>query len=175
MPPVATPQPTRHEGRAADDLQHVAGRGLIRQTPGGRPVRCLNSPSNLAFSIAMTAWSAKFSNKAICRSVNGSSRWRTRPIFPITFPSRSSGTRVRCLSRGMCSPDSLARRPRHQCAQRGPHHIWSRTKPPRRHPVPRPITGLRQLFTPPASGASRKPRSDAAAARCVPSHPWSCS
>ena len=55
-------------------------------------VRACNSPSSRAFSIAMTAWSAKVRTSSICRSVNGSTRFRERVIAPSTAPSRSSGT-----------------------------------------------------------------------------------
>ena len=55
-------------------------------------VRACNSPSSRAFSIAMTAWSAKVRTSSICRSVNGSTRFRERPITPRWLPSRSSGT-----------------------------------------------------------------------------------
>ena len=41
-------------------------------------VRACNSPSSRAFSIAMTAWSAKVRTSSICRSVNGSTRFRLR-------------------------------------------------------------------------------------------------
>jgi len=40
-------------GRAADDIEHVAGRGLIFERLWR--VRACNSPSSRAFSIAMTA------------------------------------------------------------------------------------------------------------------------
>jgi hypothetical protein len=55
-------------------------------------VRACNSPSSRAFSIAMTAWSAKVRTSSICRSVNGSTRFRETLIVPSTAPSRSSGT-----------------------------------------------------------------------------------
>jgi hypothetical protein len=55
-------------------------------------VRACNSPSSRAFSIAMTAWSAKVRTSSICRSVYGSTRFRERVIAPSTAPSRSSGT-----------------------------------------------------------------------------------
>ena len=45
-----------------------------------------------AFSIAMTAWSAKVRTSSICLSANGSNRFRARLIVPSTAPSRSSGT-----------------------------------------------------------------------------------
>ena len=59
------------EGRAADDLQHVAGRGLVfeRFLEVGGALR--NSPSSRAFSIAITACAAKFCSSAICLSENG--------------------------------------------------------------------------------------------------------
>ena len=43
------------EGRAADDLEHVGGGGLLLQRVLPR-----SSLSSRVFSIAMTAWSAKF-------------------------------------------------------------------------------------------------------------------
>ena len=46
-------------------------------------VRACNSPSSRAFSIAMTAWSAKVRTSSICRSVNGSTRFRRETIMPI--------------------------------------------------------------------------------------------
>src|SRR6516165_2235541 len=55
-------------------------------------VRVCNSSSSRAFSIAMTAWSAKVRTSSICRSVNGCTRFRPRLIVPRTAPSRSSGT-----------------------------------------------------------------------------------
>jgi len=55
-------------------------------------VRACNSLSRRAFSIAMTAWSAKVRTSSICRSVYGSTRFRERLIEPSTAPSRSSGT-----------------------------------------------------------------------------------
>src|SRR6202008_1028843 len=54
-------------------------------------VRACNSPSSRAFSIAMTAWSAKVRTNSTCRSVNGSTRVRARVITPVTAPSRRSG------------------------------------------------------------------------------------
>ena len=51
-----------------------------------------SSVNSRAFSIAMTAWSAKVRTSSICRSVNGSTRFRERLIEPSTAPSRSSGT-----------------------------------------------------------------------------------
>jgi hypothetical protein len=55
-------------------------------------VRACNSPSSRAFSIAITAWSAKVRTNSICRSLNGSIRCRASTIVPITSPSRSRGT-----------------------------------------------------------------------------------
>ena len=45
------------EGRAADHLEHVGGRGLLLQ------VFSRSSPSNRVFSIAITAWAAKFGHQ----------------------------------------------------------------------------------------------------------------
>ena len=51
-------------------------------------VRGCNSPSSRAFSIAMTAWSAKVRTSSICRSVNGSTRFRAR--YDAERPSRAA-------------------------------------------------------------------------------------
>ncbi len=58
------------EGRAADDLQHVGGRGLLLQRFAAI------SLSSRVFSIAITAWAAKFCTSSICLSVNGRTSWR---------------------------------------------------------------------------------------------------
>ena len=58
------------EGRAADDLEHVGGRGLLLQ----RLAR--SSLSSRAFSMAMTAWAAKFVSSSICLSVNERTSFR---------------------------------------------------------------------------------------------------
>src|SRR5215471_8423908 len=52
-------------------------------------VRACNSPSSRAFSIAITAWSAKVRTNSICRSVNGSTRLRLMLIVPSAAPSPS--------------------------------------------------------------------------------------
>ena len=57
------------EGRAADDLEHVGGGGLLLL----RFAR--SSLSSRVFSMAMTAWSAKFVTSSICLSERGTS-WR---------------------------------------------------------------------------------------------------
>src|SRR5262249_27770437 len=57
------------EGRAADDLQHL----------GGAVCCCSDSRSSLSsrvFSIAITAWAAKFVTSSICFSLNGRTSWR---------------------------------------------------------------------------------------------------
>ena len=61
--------PLQIEGRAADDLEHVGGRGLLLQ----RLPQLLESR---VFSMAMTAWLAKFVTNSICFSVNGRTSWR---------------------------------------------------------------------------------------------------
>src|SRR6516162_7538169 len=56
-----------------------------------------NSLSNRAFSMAMTAWSAKVLTSSICCSVKGSTRCRERLITPIGSASRISGTPSKVL------------------------------------------------------------------------------
>ena len=75
-----------------------------------------SSLNSRAFSIAMTAWAAKFSTSAICLSVNGRTSWRYRVDTPDQFVSFSIGTastvrtpQVRRLQR---LPDRVARRSR---------------------------------------------------------------
>ena len=58
------------EGRAADDLEHVGGGGLLLE----QILR--SSLSSRVFSMAMTAWAAKFVTSAICLSVKGRTSWR---------------------------------------------------------------------------------------------------
>ena len=55
-------------------------------------VRWRSSLSNRAFSMAMTAWAAKFWTSAICLSVNGRTSWRFRANEPISSFSFSIGT-----------------------------------------------------------------------------------
>ena len=59
------------EGRATDDLEHLAGRRLLLQRLCQVPVACFSSLNSRVFSIAITAWSAKVWSSAICVSVNG--------------------------------------------------------------------------------------------------------
>ena len=47
-------------GEAADDLEHVGGRGLLLQRFGQVVGALAHSLSSRAFSMAITAWSAKF-------------------------------------------------------------------------------------------------------------------
>ena len=56
-------------------LQHLGGRGLLLQASRVSVI-------SRAFSIAMTAWAAKFCNSAICLSVNGRTSWRKAEIAP---------------------------------------------------------------------------------------------
>ena len=58
------------EGRAADDLEHVGGGGLLLQD-SQISVRACTSSNNRMFSMAITAWSAKVVTSSICLSVNG--------------------------------------------------------------------------------------------------------
>ena len=55
-------------------------------------VRACNSPSSRVFSIAITAWEAKFCTSAICLSVNGRTSCRKMTITPINTSSLSIGT-----------------------------------------------------------------------------------
>ena len=57
-------------GRAGDDLEHLGGRGLLLQQTSR------SSLSSRVFSMAMTAWAAKFVTSSICLSVNGRTSWR---------------------------------------------------------------------------------------------------
>ena len=58
----------------------------------GRPCAGASSLSKWVFSIAITAWAAKFSTSLICLSVNGRTSWRIILIKPIRSLSRSIGT-----------------------------------------------------------------------------------
>ena len=52
---------------------------------------CLSSLSSRVFSMAMTAWAAKFFTSSICLSVNGRTSWRLMVITPIArHPSASA-------------------------------------------------------------------------------------
>ena len=50
-------------------------------------VRWRSSLSNRAFSMAMTAWAAKFVTSSICLSVKGRTSWRYRMNAPISSVS----------------------------------------------------------------------------------------
>ena len=63
-------------GRTGDDLEHLGGRGLLLQRLGRSSVRWRSSLSSRVFSMAMTAWAAKFCTSSICLSVNGRTSWR---------------------------------------------------------------------------------------------------
>ena len=55
-------------------------------------VRCRRSSNSRAFSIAITAWSAKVVTSSICAVVKGLTARRPQPITPIGWPSRRIGT-----------------------------------------------------------------------------------
>ena len=64
---------------------------------------CCSSASRVsvisrAFSIAITACAAKFSNSAICLSVNGRTSWRYDEIPPSKVSSLRSGHAGKCGS-----------------------------------------------------------------------------
>ena len=79
-------------GRAADDAEHLGGRGLMLQRLAQFRVALLNSLNSRTFSMAITAWSAKVLTSAICFSVNGRTSSAPNLMAPIGAPSRSSGT-----------------------------------------------------------------------------------
>ena len=59
------------DGRAADDLEHVGGSGLLLQDSLKSSVRSRSSLSSRVFSMAITACLAKLLTSSICLSVNG--------------------------------------------------------------------------------------------------------
>ena len=59
-------------GRAADDAEHLGRRRLMFQGLAQFCVAFRSSLNSRTFSMAITAWSAKVSRRAICLSVNGS-------------------------------------------------------------------------------------------------------
>ena len=80
------------EGRAADDLEHVGGGGLLLQRFAQIVCALLARLNSRTFSIAITAWSAKVVTSSICLSVNGRTVLRCNTMTPIGMPSRNSGT-----------------------------------------------------------------------------------
>ena len=58
-------------GELRDDLQHLGGRRLLLQRSNSRQLL-----SRRVFSIATTAWAAKFLTSSICLSVKGRTSWR---------------------------------------------------------------------------------------------------
>src|SRR5215472_10192602 len=59
-------------------------------------VRACTSSNRRAFSIAMTAWSAKVVTSSICLSVNGCTVLRCKVNTPIGIPSRKRGNTQCC-------------------------------------------------------------------------------
>ena len=55
-------------------------------------VRWRSSLSSRVFSMAITAWAAKFVTSSICLSVKGRTSWRKMLIAPINAPSLNIGT-----------------------------------------------------------------------------------
>ena len=94
------------ERRAADDLEHVGGRGLLLQRFAEIAVRACTSSNSRTFSIAITAWSAKVVSSSICLSVNGRTALRCKDDDANRRRLRSSGTpstvRTARHSRGKC-------------------------------------------------------------------------
>ena len=73
-------------------------------------VRACTSSNSRAFSIAITAWSAKVVSSSICLSVNGLTSVRCKPMAPIGTPSRRSGAPNKVLKRAIfcASPSSYS-------------------------------------------------------------------
>ena len=63
----------RSPGELTDNLQHL--RVAVCCSSARSLVRC-SSLSSRVFSMAMTAWAAKFFTSSICLSVNGRTSWR---------------------------------------------------------------------------------------------------
>ena len=74
--------------RRADDLENVGGRGLLFS----EQISARSSLSSRAFSIAITAWSAKVLTNSICLSVNGSTVGRVSDEDADHDPIANSGT-----------------------------------------------------------------------------------
>ena len=72
-------------GRAGDDLQHLARRGLLLQRLAEIVRALAQFLQQRVFSMAMTACAAKFCTSSICLSVNGRTCWRSIPITPDSF------------------------------------------------------------------------------------------
>ena len=62
--------------RPVDRLQYFGGRSLLLQRLAQVISALAHSLSSRAFSMAMTAWAAKFLTNSICLSVNGRTSWR---------------------------------------------------------------------------------------------------
>ena len=80
------------ERRAADDLQHLGGRGLLLQRFREVARARLHLSNSRAFSIAITAWSAKVCNKFDLASRERAGFERAITSTPTTASSRFSGT-----------------------------------------------------------------------------------
>ena len=102
--------------RAADDAEHLGRCRLMLQ---GLAI-CVLGILNRAFSMAMTAWSAKVLRSAICLSVKGRTSVRRIMIAPMGSPSRSSGAAknglntLRATSPTIREVGSSARRHEHE-------------------------------------------------------------
>ncbi len=79
--------------RAADDAEHLGRCRLMLQASRSSALRSCNSLNSRTFSMAITAWSAKVSRRAICLSVNGRTSVRRIMIAPIgnTFAQQRRG------------------------------------------------------------------------------------
>ena len=88
--------------RARDHAQDLGGRRLLLERSRSSRLRASSSVNRRTFSMAITAWSAKVSRSAICRSVNGRLPARRMRSTPIASPSRTSGTERWCRMPPRC-------------------------------------------------------------------------
>ena len=72
--------------RMSDHAQDLGGRRLLPSASLSSPCAACTSSNSRAFSMAMTAWSAKVSTSSICLSVNARRRTRITTGSPIGRP-----------------------------------------------------------------------------------------
>ena len=81
------------ECRAADDLEHIGGGGLLLQRFRKLTRALLSASNSRVFSMAITAWSAKVSTSSICFSVNGRLQRGRKQVTPIGSPPEEAARR----------------------------------------------------------------------------------
>ena len=75
--------------RRASELEMILSTSAVAVCCSSDCAQLVEQP---VFSMAMTAWAAKFLTSSICLSVNGRTSWRLRVITPISSSSLSIGT-----------------------------------------------------------------------------------